>query len=110
MDSFLKKSTFQSECEDPNDDTSDTLVVPTTKSKNLGFGVEGVNDVASSLAESPFQHILKVYRQTTVLSKSIMRNDNPFKKHLKKVSPLIYHCDKRQFDRFCQWIVLRNQF
>ena len=61
MDSFLKKRTLESECEDPKDDTSDALVVPESKRPNPGFGVEGVNDIASSLAESPFQPILKLY-------------------------------------------------
>ena len=61
MDSFLKKRTLESECEDPKDDTSDALVVPESKRPNPGFGVEGVNDIASSLAESPFQPILKHY-------------------------------------------------
>ena len=61
MDSFLTKRALQSECEYPKDDTSDALVVPESKRPNPGFGVEGVNDIASSLAGSPVQPILKVY-------------------------------------------------
>ena len=38
MDSFLKKRTLESECEDPKDDTSDALVVPESKRPNHGLG------------------------------------------------------------------------
>ena len=61
MDTFLKKRTLESECDDPQDDTSEALVVPESKRPNLGFGVEGFKDIASSLTESPFKHILKLY-------------------------------------------------
>ena len=60
MDSFLKKRTFESGCEDSKDNTSGALAVPESKRPNPGFGVGGVNDIASSLAESPFQPILKL--------------------------------------------------
>ena len=59
MDCFLKKRTIESECKDPKDNTSGALAVPESKHPNPGFRVEGVNDIASSLAESPFQPILK---------------------------------------------------
>ena len=58
---FSKEAHFESECEDPKDDTSDALVVLKSKRPNPGFGLEGVNDIASSLAESPFQPNLMLY-------------------------------------------------
>ena len=72
MDSFLKKRTLESECEDPKDDTSDALVVLESKRPNPGFGVEGVNDIASSLAESPFQPNLMLYPTQIWLKRTLI--------------------------------------